>query len=316
MRRLSLAMLVMVSLLPPAPGPALAATTPCDGRPDSEIPADAHIGDFSSVRFMADVDGDGLRDVITGYWLGTDPDLGEHYLHVELASGWGTQIRTDTFPDVGHPMSSPRQVVVMEGQRLLVSAIQRGANFADMVFFAFEDCALQPTLLAGGGIPPVSDGGGFTHREWFTCREDGVVMIETQYRLDENFDVDQEVFEIGGATFFRFDPGGFFVEEGPVALNLPRPVTDVFADFPVCPPYMGTFSDDDHSQFQFAIEWMLFEGHTTGCNRAVTRYCPRDSLTRGEMAAFLVRALGYTDNGGGDLFVDDDDSIFDGDLYA
>ena len=32
------------------------------------------------------------------------------------------------------------------------------------------------------------------------------------------------------------------------------------------------------------------------------------------MAAFLVRALGYTDDGGGDLFVDDDDSIFEADI--
>ena len=29
------------------------------------------------------------------------------------------------------------------------------------------------------------------------------------------------------------------------------------------------------------------------------------------MAAFLVRALSYTDNGGGDLFIDDDGSIFE-----
>ncbi len=32
------------------------------------------------------------------------------------------------------------------------------------------------------------------------------------------------------------------------------------------------------------------------------------------MAAFLVRAIGYVDDGGGDLFIDDDDSIFDGDI--
>ena len=30
------------------------------------------------------------------------------------------------------------------------------------------------------------------------------------------------------------------------------------------------------------------------------------------MAAFLVRALGYIDDGGGDLFIDDDFSIFEG----
>jgi hypothetical protein len=32
------------------------------------------------------------------------------------------------------------------------------------------------------------------------------------------------------------------------------------------------------------------------------------------MAAFLVRALGLTDDGGGDRFVDDNDSIFEGDI--
>jgi hypothetical protein len=32
------------------------------------------------------------------------------------------------------------------------------------------------------------------------------------------------------------------------------------------------------------------------------------------MAAFLVRALDYTDNGGGDLFVDDGDSILAADI--
>jgi hypothetical protein len=29
------------------------------------------------------------------------------------------------------------------------------------------------------------------------------------------------------------------------------------------------------------------------------------------MAAFLVRAMGYSDDGGGDLFTDDDGSIFE-----
>jgi hypothetical protein len=32
------------------------------------------------------------------------------------------------------------------------------------------------------------------------------------------------------------------------------------------------------------------------------------------MAAFLVRGFGYTDDGGGDLFVDDDGSVFAGDI--
>jgi hypothetical protein len=313
MRRIGLAALVVTALLLLVPEPAsAAATTPCDGLPDTEVPADAHIGDFGTIRFLADIDGDGLRDVVTGYWLGDDPDLGPHFLHAQLASGWGTQYRTDTIPDITHPINGPRGIVVIGGKRLIPTAVQRNANFGDIVFFAFENCALTPILDDGGTYPDIIYGGGFTHREWFTCRDDGVEMIETLYGHDENQEIDQSVFDQGSGTFFRLDPGGFFVEEGPVALNLPRSVEAVFDDFPICPPYMGTFADDDDSLFQTAIEWMALERLTTGCNApASTRYCPDEELSRGEMAAFLVRAEGYTDDGGGDLFVDDDDSRFE-----
>jgi hypothetical protein len=43
-------------------------------------------------------------------------------------------------------------------------------------------------------------------------------------------------------------------------------------------------------------------------------FCPDAPVTRGQMAAFLVRALGYTDAGDGDLFTDDDASIFEHDI--
>jgi hypothetical protein len=39
--------------------------------------------------------------------------------------------------------------------------------------------------------------------------------------------------------------------------------------------------------------------------------CPHDNVTRGQMAAFLVRPLGYTDDGGGNLFTNDDGSVFE-----
>ena len=41
---------------------------------------------------------------------------------------------------------------------------------------------------------------------------------------------------------------------------------------------------------------------------------PDDLVTRGQMAAFLVRAMGYADVGGGDLFIDDDGSTFEADI--
>jgi hypothetical protein len=75
------------------------------------------------------------------------------------------------------------------------------------------------------------------------------------------------------------------------------------------------FIDDDESIFEQDIEKLAAAGITKGCNPpANDRYCPDDKVTRGQMAAFLVRAFGYTDNGGGNLFIDDDGLIFENDI--
>lgn len=75
------------------------------------------------------------------------------------------------------------------------------------------------------------------------------------------------------------------------------------------------FSDDDGSIFEGDINAIAAAGVTKGCNPpANTLYCPNNPVTRGAMAAFLVRGFGYTDDGGGDLFTDDDGSIFENDI--
>lgn len=75
------------------------------------------------------------------------------------------------------------------------------------------------------------------------------------------------------------------------------------------------FVDDEASIFQNDINALAAAGITRGCNPPDNNeYCPDSHVTRGEMAAFLVRGFGYTDDGGGDLFVDDDESIFEGDI--
>jgi hypothetical protein len=75
------------------------------------------------------------------------------------------------------------------------------------------------------------------------------------------------------------------------------------------------FGDDDGSVFEADIDKLGTAGVTLGCNPPVNdRFCPGRSVTRGQMAAFLVRALGYTDSGAGDLFGDDDGSVFEADI--
>jgi hypothetical protein len=82
------------------------------------------------------------------------------------------------------------------------------------------------------------------------------------------------------------------------------------------PTWNGTFRDDDGSIFEADIEWLAGEGVTKGCNPpANNRFCPDESVTRAQMAAFLVRALDLP-AAGGDAFTDDDVSVFEADIDA
>ncbi|MGH8874065.1 MAG: SpoIID/LytB domain-containing protein [Acidimicrobiia bacterium] len=72
------------------------------------------------------------------------------------------------------------------------------------------------------------------------------------------------------------------------------------------------FDDDAGSVFEDDINRLAASGITTGCDER--RFCPDDPVTRGQMAAFLVRAFGYSDPGEGDLFTDDDGSVFEEDI--
>ena len=76
----------------------------------------------------------------------------------------------------------------------------------------------------------------------------------------------------------------------------------------------GTFIDDDTSIFEGDIEAIAAVGVTKGCNAQRTEFCPERAVTRGEMAAFLVRAMGLTDQDPAIDFTDDNDSIFEDDI--
>ncbi|MDP8957799.1 MAG: PQQ-dependent sugar dehydrogenase [Actinomycetota bacterium] len=61
-------------------------------------------------------------------------------------------------------------------------------------------------------------------------------------------------------------------------------------------PPGGTFADDDGNIHEGFIEAIAAEGITQGCATGTPRYCPERPVTRAEMAAFLVRALGEDGN--------------------
>lgn len=75
----------------------------------------------------------------------------------------------------------------------------------------------------------------------------------------------------------------------------------------------GPFVDTDGSIHEADVAALWAAGLTVGC--APWRYCPEEPVTRGQMAAFLNRAL-ELDNAGPAPFVDIDASPFFGDISA
>ena len=70
-----------------------------------------------------------------------------------------------------------------------------------------------------------------------------------------------------------------------------------------------TWFVDDDGIFEADIEWLAAQGITKGCNPPDNdRFCPDNPVTRGQIAAFLVRALGHTDTAHGHLCVEDEAS--------
>ena len=73
------------------------------------------------------------------------------------------------------------------------------------------------------------------------------------------------------------------------------------------------FDDTGNSVFQADIEWLVNSGITGGC--AATRYCPKQSVTREQMAAFLSRAL-VLPAASTDYFADDGASMHEAHINA
>ena len=76
-------------------------------------------------------------------------------------------------------------------------------------------------------------------------------------------------------------------------------------DFPLVDARFSIFDAD--------IQWLFYAGITKGCSDE--RFCPEDPVTRGQMAAFLNRALHLAPSAT-DYFSDDNASIFEADINA
>src|SRR5690606_7350593 len=96
------------------------------------------------------------------------------------------------------------------------------------------------------------------------------------------------------------------VPSGPTTPTTPPTDRDL-----VC---VDAFSDDDGHVFERDIDCVAAAGITRGCNPPNnTAFCPDDGVTRGQMAAFLVRALDLPPAAVSD-FADTTGHLFEGDI--
>jgi hypothetical protein len=111
-------------------------------------------------------------------------------------------------------------------------------------------------------------------------------------------------------AFPEYDVYWFWAAGGSHGINLTNsPGIDGDPDWQPIPAF--PLVDARFSAFNSDIQWVFNEGITTGCS--AERYCPDASVTRGQMASFLARALDLPGTAT-DFFTDDETSIHEVDI--
>lgn len=82
--------------------------------------------------------------------------------------------------------------------------------------------------------------------------------------------------------------------------------------FDLEPSGTNYFTDDASSIHQMDINSLAASGITTGCTD--TQFCPKQRVTRAQMASFLTRAASLNTGGGRNYFNDDNSSIHELDI--
>ncbi len=114
--------------------------------------------------------------------------------------------------------------------------------------------------------------------------------------------------DAGSHLHFEIFSGGERVNPYLYLLAAPRLVAPAAAS-------LGFFVDDDGSVHETDIDALFTRGVTAGCALDPARYCPDDEITRGQIAAFIRRALGLAP-ASVDYFSDDAGNLFEADVNA
>ncbi|HZD22556.1 MAG TPA: S-layer homology domain-containing protein [Acidimicrobiia bacterium] len=226
---------------------------------------------------------------------------------VAFASGW-IMVMGDETPDRGwRPQLYVRDIEVGETITVTLSPSGQLANEATSVSdVGFSSDGLVVAFsTAADNLGPTDTNPGFDVYRVTLPRSPFADTGHTVFRNDIIWLSEQEITR--GCSPTLYCPDGL-VTRGEMAAFLNRALN--------LPPAgnVDTFTDDDGSIFEADIETIAAAGITRGCTVDGTRFCPYDDVTRGEIAAFLVRALDLQADTSGNRFTDDDGSIFEDDI--
>ena len=166
-----------------------------------------------------------------------------------------------------------------------------------------------------------------------TLTTSGVSVVDFEYTVandtdDDGISIEQDSIVLNGATIRRRGAGWDAILDHPrLASEIqhavipdpvapepepiePEPTPDPAPD-PVEPEPGQIYSDISLTLFVEHIYWLAAQGITTGCGP--TNFCPDESVTRGQMAAFLNRAL-QLPAADQDYFTDDNGSTLEDDI--
>ncbi|MBK8258606.1 MAG: S-layer homology domain-containing protein [Polyangiaceae bacterium] len=104
---------------------------------------------------------------------------------------------------------------------------------------------------------------------------------------------------------------GLYCPEAPVSRGQMAAFLTAVMELPAGP---DAFTDDNGSAFESAINSVAKAGIAAGCQADPPKFCPDQSVTRGQMAVFLAKALNLP--AGADAFVDDDGSPYEAAINA
>ncbi len=158
--------------------------------------------------------------------------------------------------------------------------------------------AMLAAITAPAAANPLVPGGTFTDDDGNT--HEGFIEAVAAEKITLGCNPPANTNYCPGEGVSRAQMATFLVR----ALDLPASSTDYF-------------TDDTGSVHEANINALRESAITAGCNPpANDNFCPDKTVTREQMAAFLVRAFGYTDTDPADRFTDDDTSIFEADIEA